>query len=411
LKCTHELVDLRKRFSDNLFFKYIAQKESLVEDQTFELKSIGLTGKVLLIDDQAEQGWSNLYRSLLRLSDNVSFEYVKGIVETKEIDQIIEMCMVEIEKIDPDVILLDLKLHDNEISQENNLSSTGMKILKMAMNLNRGFSIIITSADRNANVINSALAAGAGGFILKDWKIDPLSTLNAAFAQISKGLQRSSYLKKVSRQIKQILLNLENSSLSDGFRENARSSLNIAFDFLRKSFEENRFQNYAYLQFFLIIEDFIRETCSEQNDGFYINDGDSSMLVAKRLDNLRGSKKRVIYDSVITYKISSGHYVFEQSQMDRYLDTNFKMSAILMLIYGLKESSSDKFQWPRVSRIRNNKCGHGMDKRVKEKEIFLILDFIEKIFDSNNFSNVNRKKAFTLINMNEKLEMLKNKFK
>lgn len=135
------------------------ERRKQLELKITELRS--LKGNVALVDDMLDQGWSSFYSTLLgakiRLTSfSPTTEYVKfnpANFATKILDS------------KPDVILLDLRLFDNE---DIATYPSGIKVLTELRKLNPIVPIIACSASNRGTVINLIYGKGASFHWLKE---------------------------------------------------------------------------------------------------------------------------------------------------------------------------------------------------------------------------------------------------
>lgn len=159
--------------SKTLYFKYTAikerRKEELFGDEnTAGTKNICLRSsgkKILLIDDEADRGWSYVLKSYFSIAQR--FDVINHPMEDEYdlTDDEIQM----LENNDYDLILLDLRL--NGYSEENNVNVknfSGWKILDMIKQYNEGIQVIIFTASNKAWNIKGLLDAGADGYYIKE---------------------------------------------------------------------------------------------------------------------------------------------------------------------------------------------------------------------------------------------------
>lgn len=171
--------DVFKDFQDihkRLYFKYILHK-IISRDSAFasckpSFQVKGVTGKrVLLIDDEAEKGWSKVFSSILlpgarfNPADDVISETVM------EYDGLSTNARSKIEERDYDLILLDLRLggiKEDYIVDPQQMS--GYKVLQRIKQLNRGTQVVMLTASNKAwnlkAIMNSSF--GADGYFVKE---------------------------------------------------------------------------------------------------------------------------------------------------------------------------------------------------------------------------------------------------
>lgn len=193
----------------------------------------------LLIDDEAEKGWTETLKLLLpnangTVWDKKALDY-NGIED--EIRNDIEQCKF-------DVIFLDLRMNGvDEEKNTNPVDFSGMKILHAIKQVNPGIQVIMLTATNKGWNVKSMLEAGADGYYMKESPEYhfPLSyteqNTRALKKEIEKCLERA-YLKEIFRRIKRIDLNVDN-----GLGKTIESQLAISFDLVRRA---NSYSDFAF---------------------------------------------------------------------------------------------------------------------------------------------------------------------
>lgn len=162
-----------------LYAKYlICYNDTYKQDVLIDLKPIKCIGKkVLFIDDQADEGWSVLMKSIFKSAGNdfVSVDSAKyKNEETKlfhDFDGFYSECQSHIGK-DWDLIIIDLRLNpekediDNEMMKPTEFS--GYKLIDEFLKENAGYQIIVSTASNKIWNINAALERGAASYYIKE---------------------------------------------------------------------------------------------------------------------------------------------------------------------------------------------------------------------------------------------------
>lgn len=163
-----------KQAKKKLYYKYIYLKtinlnETLCENRDTGFRrnqSINAIGKhILLIDDEADRGWSDVLGKWLL--GHKAFDVENHSVSDYE--DIRDDIRQKIEADYYDLYLLDLRLLGNEeddIYDANEFS--GMKLLKRIKDINKGNQIIIMTASNKAWNMKALLDAGADGYYIKE---------------------------------------------------------------------------------------------------------------------------------------------------------------------------------------------------------------------------------------------------
>lgn len=373
-------------------------------------------GVVLYIDDEVEKGWSVIFNHIIKKDFHPFGSEFKNWPQKEIVDKSLE----KVKEINPDVVILDLRLHDDDFPEDEikKLTSepTGLQILKKIKLFNKGIQVIIFSATNKIWNLIELQKEGANGFIMKE---APESSADRSFtdksikniySQINDGMKMKflkGIVEKIDR-IKELIETQDKEGISEELKEfynRTKTNLDIACDLIDRSRRDPKYNNYGFLQLFQIIEDFVKlKEVFEEGDKCYVMNKEKKIFVLELTSkNGNGSKWKSVYE-----RIDSSYFLKneETSLTFRYVDTYFKVSSILIFRNGFKDSNIKKWNW--INSLRNTKVGHGgNNKSIKGKEIIPILDFLIFILDDNNIKDTNIEKG--LKTMEEKLIELQNK--
>lgn len=169
-----ELQKIKTKVYTSIYFKYLKTLHRTNQLESLDLNQlkIGDEGNILLIDDEANKGWYEIFCTLLvDNNDGIEMDYIDDDkFHGKSQKEIIEICINEIKQIKdyPDVIILDLRLHPLDFETVTISELTGFKILKEIKKLNPGIQVIIFSATNKVWNLQALLNEGADGFIIKE---------------------------------------------------------------------------------------------------------------------------------------------------------------------------------------------------------------------------------------------------
>jgi CheY-like chemotaxis protein len=155
-----------------LYYKYLRTKLSLNDPSSVSRTILKNKGKILFIDDEMEKGWELIFKKItsnLKPND-VHFlgKEFKGENNPEEIVDII-VNTVKNKNIDPDVVVLDLRLHDTDYHKNRKITeATGYKALKAIKEYNKGIQVIILTASNKVWNLQALQEKGADGFIVKE---------------------------------------------------------------------------------------------------------------------------------------------------------------------------------------------------------------------------------------------------
>lgn len=218
---TPEIQKVRSDISSMLYFKYLQAKypikRSLFAKQKQEINGVG---KILYIDDEWQKGWGSIFENLSSENENYSLKTVKEIYKDKTQEEIISFVMKKIFDEDPDVVILDMRLHENDFSENVGFADfTGIQIFNLIKEVNPGIQIIIFTASSNSLLLDE-ISNYDGGFLgyvkkehPKNYNLTTQGNINKLINLLNTGLDEK-YLKGIYVTKKQILEILENDIFS-----------------------------------------------------------------------------------------------------------------------------------------------------------------------------------------------------
>lgn len=251
----------------SLYFKYVNSltlnekiiddicKNVVIETETSTMTSIDGSGKrILLIDDEAEKGWSDVLSKMIK---NAELQTIHEQVPDYESLSTESKSMIESNNYD--LIFLDLRM--NGIQEENVISTdefSGMKILKSIKKKNRGVQVIMFTASNKAWNMKALIDAGADGYYIKESPeyAFPLkysiSNTKSFCNNIKKCLERS-YLKDIAGKIKAYKKELSNSNYDVKFVNQVSVQLDVAYTLISTAITQQQFA-FAYISLEQILE-------------------------------------------------------------------------------------------------------------------------------------------------------------
>ena len=193
------------KISSMLYFKYIKMMHQLGDEYQREFKKVEKEGKVLLVDDKWNEGWEDIVNEFVSYSySDVKLDVLKYDYKNKTIKNI-KSKVLDIVKPDyPDVLLLDLRLTEDDNSSDDDKKSiskiSGFKIIKEVQDINPGIQIIMFTASGDSLILDELHRKGILGYIKKDAPTDKYeaskNSLKKLDTLIKKGLEKK-YLKEV----------------------------------------------------------------------------------------------------------------------------------------------------------------------------------------------------------------------
>ncbi|MFZ4412585.1 MAG: hypothetical protein ACOYOV_05845 [Bacteroidales bacterium] len=252
-----------------LYSKYLICFNNAYEEQRFAaFKPLNCAGKkILLIDDQADEGWSVLMKNIFKSAGN-DFVFIDSSNyknnDTKifhDFDGFYEECKSQIGK-DWDLIIIDLRLNpikedaDNEILAPTEFS--GYKLIDEFLKVNEGYQIIISTASNKIWNINTALNRGVKSYYVKEspefnYTIKETKKHYEIFKnEILKCFERV-YLRKIFKDNQKLIGILNSLNYNLNFIEELKNQLNLSYALLSDAKSKEQFA-YAYVSLYLVVE-------------------------------------------------------------------------------------------------------------------------------------------------------------
>lgn len=270
--------ELIKKARLSLYFRYVralslgtSDIENIIQKvespfASTSLKKIDAVGKkILLIDDEADKGWDDVLRKML---PNSEFKTIQE--QVPDYDNLSDDAKKTIESGKYDLIFLDLRM--NGVAEEDTFRPeefSGMKILKAIKEQNKGNQVIMFTASNKAWNMKALLDAGADGYYIKESPeyVFPASYSDSNARELYDSIVScfcNGYLRNVYSKIKKIKKKIQDSQCFANRTDEVLGSIDIAYDLLAKSNANQEYKAYSYLQLFLVIEEFVKNSA-----GFY----------------------------------------------------------------------------------------------------------------------------------------------
>jgi CheY-like chemotaxis protein len=289
-------LNLTQSISSDLYFKYrLASLLSEVDlDPIIPNSLLNQDINVLLIDDNAKNGWEEIIQKFLQkyiVSPNnkvqiTSIESVSDFHNAKS----------DIEKYD--VLFLDLRLSKDEDNPSRAIKIedfTGSKVLKEIKAINRGIQTVILTASNKAWNMKYLLDLGADGYYIKE---SPEIIVTNDFSKESITNFIGSIKKSISRQYLKAFFNSHNAMISrinnlialpsitidfkdllEEIRSHIESSFEMIYTASNESDEEKTKTKfgYAYISLFRVVEkmnDYYKNSGLTVFPNYYFNEND-----------------------------------------------------------------------------------------------------------------------------------------
>ena len=377
---TEELEKVYKNVECNIYFKFLKTIYPLTSRKqpvkSMFRKDFEENSRILLIDDEANKGWAEIMSHLIGDLNDIYFDYAGHDFVFMETEDIVKRTLFKIKEENIDVVLLDYKLLPSKNGGDNSEGVLSKMILNEIKRLNRGIQVIIFTASSNIISFQEMQASGADGYLVKDGSENTYEVIESFMEDISVATKKACWLKMVFREFKCIE---ENCQVEDSdYKARLGHNLDVAFDLLEKSLTDKKYGNYAFLQLFLCIEDFVKlKMIFDKGDNkCFVN---KTILVAERKTDEK-------FTSIIGYRRNNkGNYYayFENEIKAVHMTTDYMISCILIMLLNEKDSSMTK--WPRIRDIRNKWVAHASKKFVGEEEIGMIVEFMKQLLNTSRY--------------------------
>lgn len=246
-----KIIEVKDNIESLLYFKYLLNKYPPLS-ATPANYLLNFKGKIVYIDDEWNKGWKSVLEKFFSFSRQITFKVLEEKFKDKDSADIVTMVKDYVIKEDPDLIILDLRLNDNDFNHNVLSSFTGFTILNEIKALNPGYQIIIFSATSKIWNLLELQKNGADGFILKEAP-DLNVEINYAKKSILKfkdnveqSLSKNKH-RTIWRLMNDVICARNYSNIS--YLSESNTSINIAWELLISGK-----LNYAYLTLYQSIE-------------------------------------------------------------------------------------------------------------------------------------------------------------
>lgn len=203
------------KITSMLYFKYLIAKNPIEKSKAIGYKKAKLNGKVLYIDDEWDKGWSDIFSKYF--ASTLEFKTFEYNFKDANIDTLMSHVKNKIETFKPDLVILDLRLIQNDHLFKNRTdieNFSGIKLTKSIKDINAGIQVISFTATSQSLILEQLYKHKILGYIKKEHPQDSTIKTKDSFEKLAnlvdKGLEKK-YLKDVWEIQKSILdLNLSN---------------------------------------------------------------------------------------------------------------------------------------------------------------------------------------------------------
>jgi len=300
-KCLNIKPAIENHIERNLYYRYVTSQHPESNDKVtidyppYPSESESGKKRILIIDDEADKGWGELYKALfshyscIEVNTLKDFDYASDTKETllQKVKEAIEK-----NRFEPyHLVLLDIRLLQDDFNKQTDFSS--FDVIDRLQALNKGIPIIIVTASNKAWNLQYTLNRNVFAYITKESIFDKSCSkekLEELLKQSVDAISKSHFLQKVAENEKIILdrLNDKTSTISVPIRKrmlyNIKEQIEIAWVMLTNYRFDERYLRYAYLSYYQILELFVdtdsdmyikiedkKEIYCEDTKGEYIN--------------------------------------------------------------------------------------------------------------------------------------------
>jgi DNA-binding NarL/FixJ family response regulator len=168
---TEELAKVFENIESNLYFKYLKTINPITDQNIMPEDKLRINHngrpKVLLIDDESEKGWSDIFIHIIEDVNKIYFDYIGYDFRRMSQEDIISTSLDKIIKDDIDLVILDFRLNKNDFLKSKIEEITGVKLLREIKKYNSGIQVITFSATDKVSNLQVLQDVGVDGFIHK----------------------------------------------------------------------------------------------------------------------------------------------------------------------------------------------------------------------------------------------------
>lgn len=253
----------------SLYFTYLKTVLSISEVPTVR-NTCESTNKVLVVDDEMDKGWQSFFESLL---PNHVMCIGSDFKEAKTRDEIIQKVKTIVKKNDPDIIILDLRLHDSDHNNNDPMAKlTGIKVLEEVKRINKGIQVIGFTASNKVWNLLAWQELGIDSFIIKEspTKSGEPGYTEKSIKQLIDAIEKANqkaYLKDIYKENHAAMDKLRSlSNKKNRLMDKAMADAIITYLQLAQSslFAVKPNHDTAFMYYFLILEAFAKQMIDDE---------------------------------------------------------------------------------------------------------------------------------------------------
>lgn len=367
-------------YKKELYFKYISAFNNINKLKPSTLNVVGritlgginkieATGKrILLIDDEADNGWYDILRKTIKTSTPDDFKVINERIKTYE--SFSDSSRKTIENEEFDLYLVDLRL--SGLDEDENLDSqmfSGMSVLDKLKQLNKGNQVIIFTASNKVWNLQSLINAGANGYYLKESPSYMFSSKlsKQKFIDFKIDVERclaKNYLRGIFKLWK-TTKELPNNS---DFINESNAILDMAWELI-----EGEQLDFGYLLLFQAIEGYASRHFISENDSRDIYVESNLVLEWINDDEIKWYLK-------FNKEYRGDYFSLEENVQESGVrpTTLFKVSCLLHFKFGRDDQFLKRFG--QLNKLRNDIAHRGVKRTTQEDllDILMVLNEIRK---------------------------------
>jgi len=328
-KETKEEVFSKIKIKDTLYFKYLTAKIEREKNKKKKFKDLSINKvdnvKVYYIDDEVGKGWGVLFKKIIFKDYGSVFDYFNDFNKEDSRTQLLDKLEKEVKlkiKQGFNLFIVDLRLCDEDFSEDDNSKFTGIQIIDIIKKINPGIQVLIFTASNKSANAKLCFEKDVSAYIEKE---NPLLGLDKdksyklyldffyAFEKASKSIFLFSLYNKISYLESSFLKEI----VDDDNLYNARikERLMMFFGLRKKSLEQTKFEEaiyhfsaneLAFMTLWSILND-IQEVFYDKKENSFSNKvkdwnikNQNDYLL--KLSRSRNVKKEVIYHTPIRFE-------------------------------------------------------------------------------------------------------------
>ena len=345
LSDSDKINNLIKELSTQLYFKYIKEKNSILDDgnisaipKKLATKKMQIQRKevekkkVLYIDDEHHKGWDDIFKAFFSKKRGYEFESLDITEKDNNFSHIEKSIFAMIEDIKkrPDLIILDMRLVDNDHKKDTHPKDiSGIRILNAIKDIsnttksNPGIQVIMLTASGRSDILDEALKDNKiVGYIKKEHPEDITINTKDNIEKLKQFIELSEenfYLKEVWDIQYSSILNLD--IFSDTKFNQIKVEVSFIFNILNSTIENKL--KICMLTIYKILE-IIRDLYIDDKTNTFLDNNTEIRAIYSKDDRYVAYLK----NDFINGRNQGYHYLESKNAQKYYYSTNNKICAI-----------------------------------------------------------------------------------